>query len=346
MGIIKDVHAPEPNDKPISTGGKAKNYLEVLQEEAIIAERGAITEFHKTRAHEERLKREGVGGKEGINPAFVMKESFETAREMSKEERAERRSAEERERQSKENLEAAKLEAQGQIAEVRSKLEKERTERVQDWFGTMKQDLARIVDEAKKLQAPGTPADTVDKKVGEIHATVEAVKGLMETLSPEKDKGKPLTPMQEFLLHEQYREQFRQALGIGTRETPLVDVSDLSRLPAPLAVQMSLELKKMDLEDRRLRETEQEKVKVEREKANAQRGLIGLFMGAANQIFDTLSNSAPNGAGETTPEIEEAKFIEAECRDCGKIIRIAPEDRDKITGCPYCAPRSEAQEGI
>lgn len=280
------------------------------------------------------------------DPTAMAKLTIETARAMSSEEREDRHKVE---KESSELL--GTFDQQRKDAEEKQRLAEEKAreanfERQKDFLGFQIEGLKKAAEELKHVKEGGSPAN-VAQRTNELADAIESVKKLVQVMAPQTT-GTPQSGIQHFLSDLKALDEARELLMGRKQESPMVNMSNLSQMPA----QYAIELRKIELEDARIREIRKEELKIESQKKEAQEGLMGMIMGICGSFLNSVGGVAAPVAQNTAdqpaqpPPQPEPEMVRFDCRDCGQTMMIPKAQASKVQLCPFCGPKVIEREVV
>lgn len=282
------------------------------------------------------------------DPTQIAIQTLQTARDMSKDEREDRRQIQ---KESSETL--AMLDQQRREAEDKQRLAEGKTaeavfDRQKDFLGHQVGELTRAAEELRKAREGGNQS-SIAQRTNELSESFESMRKLIQVMTPPA-AGSPQSGVQHLLSEFQALEEIKQYLAGPKQDTPMIRMGDLSSMPAPYAI----ELRKIELEDARIREIRKEELQVERQKKDAQEGLIGLIMGVCGSFLNSVGGAAAAVGSQASIEQPaqqprpnpQPDMVRVECEDCHQSLTVPKANAARIRVCPFCGPKVVEREVV
>lgn len=279
------------------------------------------------------------------DPTQIAMQTLQAAREMSKEEREDRRQTQ---KESGETL--AMLDQQRREAEEKQRLAEDKaTEanfgRQKDFLGFQIGEIKRTAEELLKAKEGGNSTG-IAQKTNELKDAFESMKAIMQMMTPPAT-GTAQSGVRHFVDEFRALEELKQYLVGPRQDAPMVRMSDMSSMPAPYAI----ELRKIELEDARIREMRKEELQIERQKKDAQEGLIGLIMGVCGSFLNSVGGAAAavGSQAEIAQPAQSApqpEMVRIDCQDCKRSMTVPKAQASLVQICPFCGPKVIEREVV
>ncbi len=275
-----------------------------------------------------------------IDPGQLVKDTLVTAKEMSKDEREERKAAEERARQEREKADKQQQESAVHTASVQERLEQERFEHQKDLLSAQVTEMQRIANEIRESKTGG---EAPTGKIREFTEGITALQEMMVTLAPKRGEEKKTSPVEEMTAWMMQYKQLSELMGINKPNAQqLVNMGDTTHLPVDVAIAF----KRLDLEDARLKEEGKTQEAQAERQHSTQEAIIALVMGIGTRFLDSLQaqeESTPRQVVRREITRSPDQTVEVECDQCHGVFLVAVSDKDKTLECPHCG-RTEGNE--